>query len=134
MSINYLINQLIKYGVKEGLIEEYDMIYCANKLIDIFKVNTFEFEETEDIEIHILLDKLCDYAYKKEIIDSNDVTVYDLFDTKLMDILMPTPSTVKNTFYKLFDEDNVYVNIKLGQIDILKLGHFLPVQPFFCNP
>ena len=28
----------------------------------------------------------------------------------------------------------VYVNIKLGQIDILKLGHFLPVQPFFCNP
>ena len=29
---------------------------------------------------------------------------------------------------------NVYVNIKLGQIDILKLGHFLPVQPFFCNP
>lgn len=107
MSINYLINQLIKYGVKEGLIEEYDMIYCANKLIDIFKVNTFEFEETEDIEIHILLDKLCDYAYKKEIIDSNDVTVYDLFDTKLMDILMPTPSTVKNTFYKLFDEDKV---------------------------
>ena len=101
MSINYLINQLIKYGVKEGLIEEYDMIYCDNKLIDIFKVNTFEFEETEDIEIHILLDKLCDYAYKKEIIDSNDVTVYDLFDTKLMDVLMPTPSTVKNTFYKL---------------------------------
>jgi galactose-1-phosphate uridylyltransferase len=72
-------------------------------------------------------------SYIKEIIDSNDVTVYDLFDTKLMDILMPTPSTVKNTFYKLFDEDNVYVNIKLGQIDILKLGHFLPVQPFFCN-
>jgi len=68
MSINYLINQLIKYGVKEGLIEEYDMIYCANKLIDIFKVNTFEFEETEDIEIHILLDKLCDYAYKKEVL------------------------------------------------------------------
>jgi hypothetical protein len=29
---------------------------------------------------------------------------------------------------------SVYVNIKLGQIDILKLGHFLPVQPFFCNP
>ena len=45
MSINYLINQLVSYGVKNGLIEEYDMIYCANKLIDIFNLNTFEENE-----------------------------------------------------------------------------------------
>ena len=105
MSINYLINQLVSYGVKNGLIEEYDMIYCANKLIDIFNLNTFEFEETEEIEIHTLLEKMCDYAYQNKIVDGNDVTVYDLFDTKLMDTLMPTPSTVKNTFYKLFETD-----------------------------
>ena len=81
------------------------MIYCANKLIDIFNLNTFEFEETEEIEIHTLLEKMCDYAYQNKIVDGNDVTVYDLFDTKLMDTLMPTPSTVKNTFYKLFETD-----------------------------
>ena len=62
MNINYLINQLVKYGVKEGLIEEYDMIYCANKLIDIFNLNTFEFVETEETPIHTLLEKLCDYG------------------------------------------------------------------------
>lgn len=107
MSINYLINQLVSYGVKNGLIEEYDMIYCANRLIDIFNLNTFQFVETEEIDIHVLLEKLCDYAYENKIIDSNDVTVYDLFDTKLMDVLMPTPSTVKNRFYQLFNEDRV---------------------------
>jgi UDPglucose--hexose-1-phosphate uridylyltransferase len=107
MSINYLINQLVKYGVKEGLIDEYDMIYCANRLIDIFNLNTFEFEETEDIAIHELLEKMCDYAFENKIIDSNDVTVYDLFDTKLMDVLMPTPSTVKEKFYSKFNVDKV---------------------------
>ena len=107
MSINYLINQLVSYGVKEKLIDEYDMIYCANRLIDIFKVNKFEFEETEETLIHELLEKMCDYAYENKIIDSNDVTVYDLFDTLLMDVLMPRPSTVKETFYNKFNEDKV---------------------------
>jgi len=118
MSINYLINQLVKYGVNEGLIEEYDAIYCANRLIDIFKVNTFEFEETEEIAIHELLDKLCDYAYENKIIENNDVTLYDLFSTRLMDELMPRPSTVKNTFYNKFavdkkDATNYYYNLAI---------------------
>lgn len=107
MSINYLINQLISYGIKEGLIDEYDAIYCANRLIDIFKVNTFEFEETKPVAINELLEAMCDYAYENKIIDSNDVTVYDLFDTKLMDVLMPRPSTVKETFYNKFKENPV---------------------------
>jgi UDPglucose--hexose-1-phosphate uridylyltransferase len=118
MNINYLINQLINYGVKEKLIEEYDMIYCANELIDIFHLNTFEFEETDEIEINVLLEQMCDYAYEHNIIDSNDVTVYDLFDTKLMDVLMPTPSTVKKEFYRLFNKDktlatNYYYNLAI---------------------
>ena len=38
MSINYLINQLLNYELKNKLIEEHDVVYCANKLIDILKV------------------------------------------------------------------------------------------------
>ena len=30
MSINYLINQLLSYGLKNHLIEEHDVINCAN--------------------------------------------------------------------------------------------------------
>ena len=105
MSINYLINQLLSYGLKNHLIEEHDVIYCANKLIDILKVKTFELEETEDIEIHVLLEQLCDYAYENGIIDSNDVTTYDLFDTLLMDVIMPRPSEVLNKFKALFEKD-----------------------------
>ena len=98
MSVNYLINQLLNYGLNNKLIEEHDVIYCANKLVDILKVKTFELEKTEDIEIHVLLEKLCDYAYEQGIINSNDVTTYDLFDTLLMDVIMPRPSEVLRKF------------------------------------
>lgn len=105
MSINYLINQLINYGVKNHLIEEHDKIYCANRYLDLFKVNTFEFEETEEIEIHLLLEKVCKYAYENQLIDSDDVTTCDLFDTKVMDIIMPRPSEVLNKFNEKFAID-----------------------------
>ena len=104
MSINYLINQLLNYGVKNNLIDEHDVIYCANKLIDILKVKTFELEKTNDIEINDLLVKLCDYAYEHGIIENNDVTTYDLFDTLLMDVIMPRPSEVLRKFtYKFIN-------------------------------
>ena len=107
MSVNYLINQLLNYGLKNNLIEEHDVIYCANKLIDTLKVKTFELEETADIEINELLVKLCDYAYENGIIDSNDITTYDLFDTLLMDLIMPRPSEVLNKFNSKFVENKV---------------------------
>ena len=102
MSVNYLINQLLNYGLKNNLIEEHDVIYCANRLIDILKVKTFELEETNDIEINDLLVKLCDYAYEQGILNSNDITTYDLFDTLLMDVIMPRPSEVLNKFNSKF--------------------------------
>ena len=105
MNINYLINQLLDYGLKNKLIEEYDVIYCANRLIDALGVKTFERVETEEIEINVLLEKLCDYAYENHIIDSNDVTTYDLYDTLLMDIIMPRPSCVLKKYQALFKED-----------------------------
>ena len=52
MGINYLINQLLNYGLKNNLIEEHDLIYCANRLIDVLNVKTFELVETEEIEIN----------------------------------------------------------------------------------
>ena len=105
MSVNYLINQLLNYGLNNKLIEEHDVIYCANKLVDILKVKTFELEKTEDIEIHVLLEKLCDYAYEQGIINSNDVTTYDLFDTLLMDVIMPRPSEVLKRFNYKFSKN-----------------------------
>ena len=107
MEVNYLINQLLNYALKNNMIEECDVIYCANKLIDILKVNSFEGIETEDIKINELLNKLCDYAYENKIILNNDVTTYDLFDTKLMDVVTPRPSEVLNKYNSLFNENKI---------------------------
>lgn len=105
MSVNYLINQLLNYGLKNNLIEEADVIYCANRLIAILKLKTFSREVTEDCPINELLEKLCDYAYENNIINSNDVTTYDLFDTLLMDVIMPRPSEVLKKYFSLWSEN-----------------------------
>lgn len=105
--INYLMNQLLNYGVKTKLIAELDRVYCANLLIDLFHLSSFEIENTEEIDIYTLLDDLCDYAYNNSIIKHNDITTYDLFQARIMGLLMPKPSVVEKEFFRLYAQDKI---------------------------
>ena len=49
IDINYEINRLLQYGIRENLIEEEDIIYIANKIISI--LNLKEFVMLEDLNI-----------------------------------------------------------------------------------
>ena len=147
MSVNYLINQLLNYGLKNNLIEEHDVIYCANRLIDILHVKTFELVETDDIDINDLLVKICDYAYAEGIINSNDITTYDLFDTLLMDVIMPTMNGFEaaNKIQSIINNNNflntkrisiVFVSACVNQqTDFEEIRKRLPiVKDFFTKP
>ncbi len=104
---NYLINQLLEYGLRKGLITELDSIYCANLYIDILKESTFYFESVEQQDIYTLLEHICDYAYDKHILCDNTITTYDLFSTRLMDIMMPKPSVVVQNFMQMYAVDKI---------------------------
>lgn len=102
ISGNYLINQLIDYALDVHLIEKIDSIYCANQFIDLFKLSSFEFVDTKKIDIYTLLERLCEYAFQHNIIESYDITTLDLFQTRIMNIITPRPSEVTKEFFKRY--------------------------------
>lgn len=106
--INYEINRLINFAINKKLIEKEDTIYCSNLLLDILNISDFEnIEVKEELEVptHIL-ENILDYAVKENMIE-NTVTERDLFDTKIMNCVMPRPSEVIKTFNNKYKEDKV---------------------------
>ena len=105
MKIYTAVSKLVSYGLSCGLIEEYDRAYTTNRLLEILHLD--EYAEPEDaLECESLeetLGELLDFAVEKGLI-GDDITSRDLFDTKLMSALVPRPSEVIDTFYKLYEE------------------------------
>lgn len=102
--INMAIKKLIQYGRNTGLIEEADHYYAVNQILDV--LNLCEYEEPDgeliDIDLEAVLEELLDYAYEMGLFEEDTVTYRDLFDTKLMNCLMPRPSEVENRFWELY--------------------------------
>lgn len=103
--INYLINELLAYGIKNNLISDLDEVYSANLLINLLKLDKFSKEEvTTNRRVDEILDDICDYAYQNNIIDSQDKTITDLFDAQIMNTIMPRPNEVQKTFNNLYKQ------------------------------
>ena len=101
------IRQLTAYGIKTGLVLKEDEIYTINRLLEIFELDELS-EPTEDMpeepDLEMILQRMLDYAYEKGILAENSVVYRDLFDTKIMSVLMPRPSEVIRTFRALYQE------------------------------
>ena len=99
-----LIKKLISYGVNTGLVPEEDVIYTTNRLLELFQLEGMEEAEANDVQIEDLeeiLKGLLDYACAQGMIEDS-ITYRDLFDTKIMSVLMPRPSEVIRTFWDLY--------------------------------
>ncbi len=99
--MNYEINQLIQFGIDNKMIKEADIDYAINLLLDLFGLDTFERVDVKEkiLDVTIILDKMLDYAVDKSIINDS-ITEKDLFDTRIMNCIMPRPSEVIETFNK----------------------------------
>lgn len=125
------IRKLVSYGVKTGLVPEEDIIYTTNRLLELFGLEepeeaADETECTDDKcagnvesqndteaesaalaeELETILKHMCDYAYENGLIAENGVVYRDLFDTKVMSLLMPRPSEVIRRFRELYEQDS----------------------------
>ncbi len=107
-NINFFIKALINYAEKNGLISEYDRVYMTNRLLEALGLDEYseQGEIAEELPLEDILAALCDFAYEKGIIKNNTVTCRDLFDTKLMGILTPSPSVVIGNFRHFEIEEN----------------------------
>lgn len=108
--INKYIKTLVQYGLDTGLVTEEDKIYVTNSILDLLQIEDYEDPDLHEIESNNLdeiLSKLLDYAYEQGILKENSVVYRDLFDTKLMGLLVPRPSQVISKFQSLYKDNPV---------------------------
>ena len=99
-------NLLVQYGMETGLVPECEKNYTINLLLDVFHEDEYvEPEESfSDVDLEETLNELLDEAVKRGLIE--DSVVYrDLFDTRLMNCLMPRPAQVQNEFWSRYEKD-----------------------------
>ena len=101
------IRKLVEYGLKTGLVKKEDEIYTVNRLLDLFELDEIEDKGAvipmEEEELEEVLGRLMDYAVEKGIMKEDGIVYRDLFDTKIMCVLMPRPSEVIGRFHELYE-------------------------------
>lgn len=103
------IDRLVSYGLKTGLIEEEDRIYTTNRLLELLGLEDYEptGADAEVSELEDILKNLLDYACEKGIVPENSVVYRDLFDTRLMSVMMSKPSEVTKKFYDIYEKSPI---------------------------
>ena len=118
------ISQLVQYGIDCGLTEECERIYATNLLLDCFHER--EYDETDDGEEHFpeedpgsrlerILAGLLAEGEARGLVGPGEA---DLFDTKLMNCLVPRPAQVRREFaarYAKSPEDATDYYFKFSQ-------------------
>ena len=98
--IDRAIRDLVLYGERAGLLEKEDEIYARNRILEVLGRSEYTEpkEASGEICLEAVLKELLDYAAENGLLEHDSVVYRDLFDTKLMDCLMPRPSEVVKTF------------------------------------
>lgn len=105
--IDNVIKNLVDYGVRCGLVEEEDIMYSTNRILEVLGKDSYEPSEDapEITDLEEILGKLLDYAVETGVLENDSIVYRDLFDTKLMSCLVPRQSEVGKKFWDLYKED-----------------------------
>ena len=102
MKLYELIAALVQYGIDTGLTPACERIYTTNLLLDQFHEDDYEEPDAiPSLSLEEILEGLLDEACRRELIPDS-ITYRDLFDTRLMNCLMPRPSQIQETFRKKY--------------------------------
>ena len=115
------IRKLVSYGIRTGLVPKEDEIFTINRLLELFGLDELtdpgedgrcsaasqgEAAANQAGELEEILNRMCDYAYENGLIAEDGVVYRDLFDTKIMGLLMPRPSEVIRRFRELYENES----------------------------
>lgn len=117
--INYEINRLIRFGIDHEMLAEEDVDYSVNLLLDLLSLDTFTKEDVHEFlsVATPILENILEYAVEKSLIDNN-ITARDMFDTQIMNCLMPRPSEVIKTFRSLYQNNPIAATNYYYQLSI----------------
>lgn len=102
--INESIKKLVSYALDCGLIEEEDVNFTVNRILEVMQTDEYTEPEGECQweSLEEILACFLDEAIAKGLIE-DDITSRDLFDTKIMATLVPRPSEVISNFDALYE-------------------------------
>ena len=103
--LNESISGLVQYGIETGLLPECEKIYATNLLLDLFHEDSYEEpeEKAENIDLESVLKELLDEAVNRGLIEDS-IGYRDLFDTKMMNCLVPRPAQVQKEFWDAYEK------------------------------
>ena len=109
------ILELTEYGLVTGLVEPEDRRFTINRLLELFHLDELEDEvaaayakrtpmtqESAEAALEDILNEMLDYAAEDGLMPEDTITYRDLFDTKIMGMLVPRPSEVIKKFQALY--------------------------------
>ena len=88
------IDRLVQYGLTTGLTSEEEEIYTRNQLLEVFGEEDYQENDktgkaVQTEELEDILKNLLDYAAEAGLLKENSTVYRDLFDTRLMNCLLP---------------------------------------------
>ncbi|HHY82455.1 MAG TPA: UDP-glucose--hexose-1-phosphate uridylyltransferase [Clostridiales bacterium] len=107
-----LAEKLLRYALHNGLIEEDDIIWARNQLLDLLRID----EPLQDACIEDdpipeyaspILEEILDYCHEKGILSENTLTHRDLLDTRIMGIFVSKPSDIISKFNRIKAADGI---------------------------
>ena len=102
--IDTAVRKLVCYGLEKGLFDKRDEVFVTNRILEALGLDGIEcFDDFDNVDLESTLAELLDFACEKGMIDGG-ITEKDLFDTKLMGLMLPPPSFVTDKFYGLYKE------------------------------
>ncbi|MBR6223161.1 MAG: UDP-glucose--hexose-1-phosphate uridylyltransferase [Lachnospiraceae bacterium] len=103
MKIDDLIMELMNYGIAKELVDDADIVYTTNRLLELFEVNDYQPDENDGFrELHLILEDMMSYAIEHGLLEDT-ITNRDLFDTRIMGMLTPAPSVIRGEFLKRYE-------------------------------
>ena len=109
----------MQYGLATGLIAREDRRYMVNHILELLKIDAISDEALAQVmefdgedksvvdQLEDILSDICDYAYENGLMEENSIGYRDLFDTKVMGLLVDRPAHVIEKFWQDYREDPV---------------------------
>ncbi len=102
--VSTYIAALVQYGIDTGLTPECERIYTTNLLLDLLREDSFEAPDAiPELSLEEILAGLLSEAVSRGLIPDS-IGYRDLFDTRLMNCLVPRPAQVQKTFFEHYEK------------------------------
>ncbi len=102
--IDEAISKLAAYALRTGLIEESEVPWAVNQILDVLKMDSYTDPGRDWGEINLtsVLETLLESAAARGLLEEDTVTHRDLWDTELMGRLTPRPAQVCRSFWERY--------------------------------